>query len=207
MAKPSSKKIRVQNQRSARLRRQRGYHWEDTIVKRFNDQDNWKAFRLGSASTALPDILAVNTQAKTIYTIEAKSGTGTSLFVPADQIERCMRWVKTFDIYKKRKVILAFKFLSKKRVDIDVYKSRELREFFKIWDDDLDITDCVCSYDGKISIKVDGIEKTEIALKSGKMPFQIRGIKALKPSAKGLKHKKKIRNTRKTSAKRVSDRF
>jgi len=35
----------------------------------------------------------------------------------------------TFDIYKKRKVILAFKFLSKKRIGLGTYESRELREF------------------------------------------------------------------------------
>ena len=205
MVRPVSKKVRVQNQRSARLRRQRGYNWEDTIVKRFNDQDNWKAFRLGSASNALPDILAVSTRAKTIYTIEAKSGTGTSLFVPADQIERCMHWIKTFDIYKKRHVILAFKFLSKKRIDIDVYKSRELREFFKIWDDSVDITDCVCSYDGKVSVKADGgAGKIELALKDAKMPFQVRGQKVSTARSRKVRAgnaKKDARNVRKASAK------
>ena len=44
----------------AQTRRQRGYNWEDTLVKRFNKMDNWKAFRLGSPSVALPDILCVN---------------------------------------------------------------------------------------------------------------------------------------------------
>jgi Holliday junction resolvase len=41
--------------------------------------------------------LVVNTNKSTIFTIEAKSGTGTSLPVPADQIERCLTWIKTFD--------------------------------------------------------------------------------------------------------------
>ena len=44
----------------AQTRRQRGYNWEDTLVKRFNKMDDWKAFRLGSPSVALPDILCVN---------------------------------------------------------------------------------------------------------------------------------------------------
>ena len=44
----------------AQTRRQRGYNWEDTLVKRFNSMDNWKAFRLGSPSVALPDVLCVN---------------------------------------------------------------------------------------------------------------------------------------------------
>ncbi len=161
----------TKNQKSARIRKQRGYQWEDTIVKRFNSADNWQAFRLGSPSIALPDVLAVNTNNSAIFTIEAKSGTSTSLPVPADQIERCLSWIKTFDIYKKRNVLLAFKFLSKKRIDIGKYESRELREYFKIWDESLNVTDCVCTYDGKFYAKIDGFRK-ELFLKECKMPFK-----------------------------------
>ena len=60
----SIKKIKTNNQKSARIRRQRGYHWEDTIVKRFNSAENWKAFRLpndcccGSISEeTLPEVI------------------------------------------------------------------------------------------------------------------------------------------------------
>jgi len=162
---------KTNNQKAARTRRQRGYQWEDTIVKRFNSVNNWKAFRLGSPSIALPDVLAVNTDTSTIFTIEAKSGTSTSLPVPADQIERCLSWIKTFDIYEKRNVILAFKFLSKKRLGVGKYENRELREFFKIWDDSLEITDCVCTYEGKFFAKTDGTRK-EVLLKECLMPFK-----------------------------------
>lgn len=156
---------------AARTRRQRGYQWEETIVKRFNSAENWKAFRLGSPSIALPDVLAVNTKEKSIFTIEAKSGTSNSLPVPFDQIERCLKWVETFDIYKKRKVILAFKFLSKKRIGLGIYENRELREFFKVWDHSLPITNCVCTYEGKIFVKLNG-DRKEIKLKDHKMPFK-----------------------------------
>ena len=159
------------NQKAARIRRQRGYHWEDTLVKRFNSTGKWKAFRLGSPSIALPDVLAVNTKENTIFTIEAKSGTSTSLAVPADQIERCLEWIKTFDIYKKRNVLLAFKFLSKKRIGIGKYESRELREFYKIWDESQQITDCVCTYEGKFFAKIEGKRK-ELFLKECLMPFK-----------------------------------
>ena len=159
------------HQKAAKTRRQRGYQWEDTIVKRFKKTESWKAFRLGSPSIALPDVLAVNTKQSTIFTIEAKSGTSTSLPVPADQIERCLEWIKTFDIYKNKQVLLAFKFLSKKRIDVGVYKNRELREFFKIWDETLEITDCVCTYDGKIYSKING-ERKELDLEECKMPFK-----------------------------------
>ncbi len=159
------------NKKIARTRRQRGYHWEDTLVKRFNSVDNWKAFRLGSPSIALPDVLAVNTQSSMIFSIEAKSGTSTSLPVPADQIERCQKWITTFDIYKERKVILAFKFLSKKRIGQGLYENRELREFYKIWDESKKITDCVCTYDGEIFAKMDG-KRTNLNLEEQKMPFK-----------------------------------
>ncbi|MCV0367044.1 MAG: resolvase [Nitrosopumilus sp.] len=159
------------NQNAARTRRQRGYQWEDAIVKRFNNTEKWKAFRLGSPSIALPDVLAVNTEASAIFTIEAKSGTSTSLPVPGDQIERCLSWIKTFDIYEKRNVLLAFKFLSKKRIDVGKYENRELREFFKIWDESIEITDCVCTYEGKFFAKTDGKRK-ELFLKECPMPFK-----------------------------------
>ncbi|HUT06462.1 MAG TPA: resolvase [Nitrosopumilaceae archaeon] len=169
--KNKQKKKSKNHQNAAHTRRQRGYHWEDTIVKRFNSAENWSAFRLGSPSIALPDVLAVNTNESSIFTIEAKSGTTNSLPVPEDQIERCLKWIETFDIYQNRKVILAFKFLSKKRIGLGIYESRELREFFKIWDTSIPITNCVCTYEGKVFAKING-ERKEIKLKDHSMPFK-----------------------------------
>ncbi len=159
------------NQKSSRMRRQRGYHWEDTLVKRFNSAKKWKSFRLGSSSIALPDVLAVNSEENTIYVIEAKSGTSTFLPVPADQIKRCLEWINTFSIYKKRNVLLAFKFISKRRIGLGEYKSRELREYYKIWDESLKITDCVCTYEGRFFAKIDGTRK-ELFLKECRTPFK-----------------------------------
>ena len=169
--KKISQKDRKKNQKIARTRRQRGYNWEVTLVKRFNSSDNWKAFRLGSPSIALPDVLAVNTLESTLFTIEAKSGTSTSLPVPADQIERCKKWTDTFDIYENRSVILAFKFLSKKRIGQGEYENRELREFYKMWDNSLPITDCVCTYEGEVFAKMDG-NREKIHLMEHSMPFK-----------------------------------
>ena len=59
----------LENRKIAKTRRQRGYNWEDTLVKRFNGLDSWKAFRLGSPSVALPDILCVNNHDSKIFTI------------------------------------------------------------------------------------------------------------------------------------------
>lgn len=159
------------NRRIARTRRQRGYNWEDTLVKRFNALVGWKAFRLGSPSVALPDILAVSTDENTIFTIEAKSGTGTTLRVPYDQVTRCVKWINTFELYKTRKLILAFKFLSKKRIGTGIYEHRDLREFYKMWDESNKIIDCVCTYDGETYAIVDG-KRQKLKLDDYVMPFK-----------------------------------
>jgi len=171
--KKKVRKTKKDNKKIARTRRQRGYHWEDTIVKRFNALKDWKAFRLGSPSVALPDVLVVSTKNNIIFTIEAKSGTGTTLQVPFDQIIRCLKWTDTFELYRTRKVILAFKFLSKKRIDVGKYESRELREFFKVWDESLKITDCVCTYEGDI-FSLENRKRSKISLKDYPMPFNSR---------------------------------
>nr|AIF13796.1 resolvase, Holliday junction-type [uncultured marine thaumarchaeote KM3_64_C01] len=164
-------KIKKINKKIARTRRQRGYNWEDTLVKRFNSIKSWKAFRLGSPSVALPDVLSVNNVASAIFTIEAKSGTGTTLFVPFDQIERCLNWINTFQVYQKREVILAFKFLSKKRIGTGKYEKRELREFYKVWDKKKKVIGCVCTYDGKTYALKNGKQK-KLVLKDFLMPFK-----------------------------------
>ena len=170
-AKTGAKKPAKDSKKTARTRRQRGYHWEGTIVKRFNSAGGWKAFRLGSPSTGLPDVLAVNTLQSTLFAIEAKSGTVTFLPVPADQIQRCLDWVDTFDIYGERKVILAFKFLSKKRVGLGQYEGRELREYFKVWDSRQEAAGCYCTYEGRVFSRING-KKTELDLEEQEMPFK-----------------------------------
>ena len=154
----------------AKTRRQRGYQWEDTLVKRFNSLEGWKAFRLGSPSVALPDVLVVNNPKSIIFTIEAKSGTGTTLVVPYDQIERCQKWTNNFEVYKTRKVILAFKFLSKKRIGTGRYESRKLREFYKVWGNKKKAVNCVCTYDGEIYESINGKRK-KLHLNDLPMPF------------------------------------
>ncbi len=168
---PTNKSHNKKNQKIARTRRQRGYSWESTLVKRFNSLSDWKAFRLGSPSVALPDVLVVSNGNSTLFTIEAKSGTGTTLQVPFDQIIRCLNWTNHFELYKTRKVVLAFKFLSKKRVGVGKYENRQLREFYKVWDKSKKIVDCVCTYDGKTYALVDGKRK-KLFLKDYEMPFK-----------------------------------
>ena len=166
-------RTKIINKKTARIRRQRGYNWEDTLVKRFNSLQYWKAFRLGSPSVALPDVLAVNNPESMIFTIEAKSGTGTTLQVPFDQIERCLNWVDNFQVYKKREVILAFKFLSKKRIGVGEYEKRELHEFYKIWDKTKKPIDIVCTYDGK-TYELKNSKQKKLELNDFLMPFKSR---------------------------------
>ena len=170
-------KLKIQNmtktlnfKKIAKTRRQRGYQWEDTLVKRFNKMDGWKAFRLGSPSVALPEILSGNNEDSRLYTLEAKSGTGTTLTVPHDQIIRCLNWTNTFEVYKTRHVILAFKFLSKKRIGVGEYEKRELREFYKVWNSKKNPIDIVCRYDGSTYALREG-KKKKLSLKDYKMPF------------------------------------
>ena len=165
------KLMKKRNQKTQRTRKQRGYFWEDTLVKRFNALEDWKAFRLGSPSVALPDILVVNNKKSTIFTIEAKSGTADRLPVPADQISRCLNWTNNFSLYKNRKVILAFKFLSKKRIGLGQYESRELREFYKVWNTSNEIIDCVCTYDGE-TYALRNKKHSNLVLENYQMPFK-----------------------------------
>ena len=173
--KPKTKKDNV---KIARTRRQRGYHWEDTLVKRFNSLEGWKGFRLGSPSVGLPDILVLSSKNSTIFTIEAKSGTTNSLVVPYDQIIRCLKWVDNFELYETREVIFAFKFLSKKRIGLGEYEKRELREFYKIWDKSKQISDFACNYDGN-TYSIINAKRQKLDLKDFKMPFASKNTKTV----------------------------
>lgn len=163
------------NRAAARTRRQRGYQWEDTLVKRFNEQKDWRAFRLGSPSTGLPDILAVNTRTKHLIVIEAKSGSGNTLSVPATQVERCIKWTSTFSAYKKRHVILAYKFISKKRTGPAQYRPRVLREFYKVRNPTSKPAEFVCTYGGEFyTRRADDGRRTTIRNSECVMPFGTR---------------------------------
>jgi Holliday junction resolvase len=136
------------------IRRSRGYNYEHTLVQRLNNGE-WRARRLGGSSTGLPDIVAVNNDSGTLLTIEAKSGTSDILYVPLDQIERCIIVRNMFSIYPERHIILAFKFIGKKRFrrkNETVYESRRLMEYYKVADivTGMKILPIIkCTYDGK----------------------------------------------------------
>ena len=136
------------------IRRSRGYNYEHTLVQRLNN-GQWRARRLGGSSTGLPDIVAVNNDAGILLTIEAKSGTSDILYVPLDQIERCLIVRNMFGIYPERHIVLAFKFMGKKRFrrkNETVYESRRLIEYYKVADIVVGMKALPiikCTYDGK----------------------------------------------------------
>ena len=162
----------------ANIRRSRGYNYEHTLVQRLNNEQ-WHARRLGGSSTGLPDIVAVNNDAGILLTIEAKSGTSDTLYVPQDQIKRCLVIREMFSFYRHTHIILAFKFLCKKRFrrkNETVYESRRLREYYKEVVDipgDTDIEDLPivkCTYDGK-TYNIFGENTVPLNLPDFIMPF------------------------------------
>ena len=110
---------------------------------------------MGGSSTGLPDIVAVNNDAGILLTVEAKSGTSDILYVPVDQIERCLIVRNMFAIYPERHIILAFKFMGKKRFrrkNETIYESRRLIEYYKVADIAVRMKTLPiikCTYDGK----------------------------------------------------------
>src|SRR5919106_2793673 len=159
------------------IRRSRGYNFEHSLVERFNRCPNYLARRLGGSSTGLPDIVAVNNEAGILLTIEAKSGTSDILYVPLDQIERCLIVRKMFGIYPERHIILAFKFMGKKRFrrkNETVYESRRLVEYYKVADivtgmKALPIIKC--TYDGQ-TYAIFSNKTMPLELPNYNMPFQ-----------------------------------
>ena len=145
----------------------------------------WNARRLGGSSTGLPDIIAVNNIEAVLLSIEAKSGTGDALYVPSDQIYRCLQIREMFSFYKSRHAILAFKFMRKKRLKRRgqiVYEQRRMIEYYKIADrlskmnnnnnnDNEGITMIKCTYQGK-TFSIHGNECRKLNLPNYTMPFQ-----------------------------------
>lgn len=137
----------------------------------------WHARRLGGSSTGLPDIVAVNNTDGILLTIEAKSGTSDILYVPQDQIERCLLIRNMFGVYSQRHIILAFKFMSKKRFrrkNETVYESRKLLEYYKVADvvADMGVIPIIkCTYEGK-TYAIHKNKTVALDLPDYSMPFQ-----------------------------------
>jgi len=106
------------------LRQNRGYAWEHYLANFINTQTNWNCWRLGSSTTNLPDLVAVNNIQKRMLVFECKSGgsrykkqkNGTTevvfadrLAIPVEEVERCISLAQTFTLYDGD-VVFSFKF-------------------------------------------------------------------------------------------------
>lgn len=115
--------------KSSRLRRNRGYSFETQVVEKFKE-NNWQSKRLGSASTNLPDIMAVDNIHYRIIAVEAKSTSINLAYVPEDQIDRCINWVNMLGLYDTKEVVLAFKFPATIIIHKNKLVKRKLRIFY-----------------------------------------------------------------------------
>lgn len=134
--------------KSSRLRRQRGYSFESHVVEEFHKY-NWEAKRLGSPSTNLPDVMAIDNFHRRVVAVEAKSTTSNLAYVPEDQIVRCIDWVNMLGIYDTKKVVLAFKFPATIIIRKQKQVKRKLQYFYKVFPHKK-ITPLIvkCDYDG-----------------------------------------------------------
>lgn len=158
-----------------RIRRNRGYSFEHVLVQKLNG-NVWNARRLGGSSANLPDIIAVNNKESIFLSIEAKSGTSDNLYVQSDQIQRCFQIRDMFQVYKSAHVILAFKFMQKRRIREEgrtVYMHRKLQEYYKIADrysKRKDLPIIKCTYDGS-TYEIRNNQTRRCNLKDYLMPF------------------------------------
>lgn len=97
-----------------RISRNRGYNFEHNLIKFVNEQPDWYARRLGGSSASMPDLLLVNNNRQTIRVSECKSlmteNKKSMLYIPQDQIQRCIDFSEIFKLYTTREVIFSFKF-------------------------------------------------------------------------------------------------
>lgn len=102
--------------------RQRGYAFENWIVKEITGYPYWGARRLGGSSTGLPDVMASYAKEETfnsgikwqtiIVAIEAKEGEDNTLYVEREQIKRCYAAITAlWQSIDDKWILLAFKFL------------------------------------------------------------------------------------------------
>jgi len=122
----------VDRVRVSRLRKSRGQGFERELVKRYREA-GWWAYRTGGSSAYLPDLIATNDATGELDVVEAKAGAKDHLYIQWDQIARDIVLINGFKRYPIRRIILAFKFLSKKsKGRPGNYERRELREYFKL---------------------------------------------------------------------------
>ena len=86
------------------------------------NENGCDAVRQGGTTTTIPDVTDSNAKTKIIIAIERKSTTTDHCHVPAAQIQRCLDWVKWWELYTDKVVRLAFKLSENKRMGTVKYE-------------------------------------------------------------------------------------
>lgn len=148
-------------------RQRRGYTFEKQLVTEFN-KGNWKARRLGGSSSGLPDVGIVNNSESILYSVEAKSTVYNFCEIPRKQILRCIEFLDLFSAYKKRNVIFAFRFATKRSLlaantKIKITREKPVYYFFIIKEfkrlDEIEVF--TCNSKGKITFRIKGYDPTK----------------------------------------------
>ena len=132
-----------------RISRGRGYSYEHYLDKWVNSLPEWYCRRLGGSSTNMPDLLCINNTKSTLVVTECKSlmtEVATSvLYIPKDQVQRCIDFIEIFQVYKKREVVFSFKF--GRGYGKSYYFTLEPVNYDQVkWEEILYVR---CTYDGK----------------------------------------------------------
>ena len=137
-------------------RRSRGYAFEKSIVNYFEGfhfSEDWNARRLGGSSVGLPDVVVTNNKKLILFAIEAKSSFADQVYIPNDQILRCLDTCHVFSGgYKKKYMVFAFKFSANKAMGRDKLQYY----FFKVikFENLKNIQWVKCFYDGRLRYKL-----------------------------------------------------
>jgi len=126
------------------IKRSRGYNFESFIVDVF-EHVGWYAKRLGGTSIEMPDIIATNNDE--ILFIECKATSSSFTYIPHDEIKRCHDMIAMFSIYRKKNIVVAFKFRA-------IKGERKLKYYmFEITFADINnVKSVTCNYDGKLKV-------------------------------------------------------
>lgn len=141
-------------------RRSLGYNWE-IKVKEILKNKGFVVERLGGTTTEMPDLVAHKDETKLIIGVECKSASGVRAPVPAEQIQRCIDEANKWGLYTEKKVLLAFQFGKYQNKHTPGHRPK--KEYLKVWDFNLSVTNISCNYDGVVFSNRERIELEEFS--------------------------------------------
>lgn len=137
-----------------------GYMFEYSLTKCFNPTEinpsDWQSRRLGGASTGLPDLVITNNNEGMVITVECKAQKSMNRSIPNDELIRCLTTLNVFSFYKKRMVVLAFKFMRHLDPTNHLLRIPTIMHFFRLVQIKglSNIKNVSCNYYGKLTWSV-----------------------------------------------------